>query len=281
MTISAGTAWAIDRVVTTDDGARLAVTVTTPGRTTEPTVVLAHGWGAGRAVWRGVTDRLVAAGHAVVAYDQRGHGDSTAGTGPVSISRLGDDLDAVLAAVDARGAILAGHSGGGFAALAYATGHPMGATIRLRGLVLLATAAHDQDTPAGEVRMMGNPVFSWALRRPALGRRMLRQTLGENPSAAVQELNRELFAATPGAVRAACFACSRGMDLRPQLAQVHVPAVVLAGARDTVVAPRLGEAVAAALPAARYELLPGAGHMLPLEAPAAVAAAVRDLSTAG
>jgi pimeloyl-ACP methyl ester carboxylesterase len=64
------------------------------------------------------------------------------------------------------------------------------------------------------------------------------------------------------------------MDLRAALGSVRLPAIVLAGTADRVVAPRLGAAVAAALPEARYEAIPGAGHMLPLEAPQRVVDAV-------
>ncbi|HET8618358.1 MAG TPA: alpha/beta fold hydrolase, partial [Acidimicrobiales bacterium] len=74
-------------VVTTDDGARLAVTdagdrITLGG---PAPVVLAHCWTGSRAVWAPVARRLVAAGHRVVLYDQRGHGASTAGTAPIAV----------------------------------------------------------------------------------------------------------------------------------------------------------------------------------------------------
>ncbi|MFI9642527.1 alpha/beta fold hydrolase [Micromonospora sp. NPDC051925] len=273
------TATAVDRVVQTDDGARLAVTVTRPSLDFDAgTVVLAHGWAAGRQCWQPVTRHLLALGHTVVAYDHRGHGESTLGREPIGVPRLGADLSAVLTELDVRDAVLAGHSGGGFAALAYVTADPGAATSRLRGLALLATAAHDQATPAGEVRMMGSGLFTWALSRPPVGRKMLRATMGRWIDPAALETHRQMFAATPAAVRAACFGCTQQMDLRSLLAKVQIPAVVVAGDADTVVAPSLGRAVADALPHARYELLPGAGHMLPLERPARVATVIADLA---
>jgi pimeloyl-ACP methyl ester carboxylesterase len=267
------------RTVRTSDGATLAVSVFgPPAGEGAGTVVLAHGWAAGRKAWWGVAGRLAGLGHTVYAYDQRGHGDSTLGAEPVGIERLGDDLATVLTAVDARDAVVAGHSGGGFAALAYAVNHAEDAAKRLRGLALLATAAHDQETPDSEVRLMGNPVFSWAVSRGPLGRRMLRQTMGPNPEPSALETNRRLFAATPRQVRADFFRSSRGMDLRAGLASVEVPAVVLAGSSDTVIKPELGQVVADSLPNARYEQLADKGHMLPLEAPDVVAKAIADLS---
>ena len=264
-----------DFTVRTDDGAELAVTVRGSGGTT---IVLSHGWAGGRRVWDAVSEHLLAAGHTVVSYDQRGHGASKLGRTPIGITRCGADLGAVLDRVDARDAVIAGHSGGGFSAMAYAVADPAQANFRLRGLVLLGTAAHDQDTSDGEVRTMGSPVFSWALSRAPLGRLMLRKTMGVHPDQAALELHRQLFAATPAKVRADYFRCSRGMDLRPALADVKVPTVVLAGEVDTVIAPELGEAVAAALPNAVFERLPEIGHMVPIEAPARVADVILELA---
>jgi len=273
----AGTA---ERTLGTDDGARLATTILgPPPGPGGSTVVLSHGWAADRRLWGAVAKRLLAGGHTVVLYDQRGHGASTLGRDPVSITRLGADLATVLAHVDARDAVVAGHSGGGFAVMAYATADPHGAATRLRGLVLLATAAHDQDTSVGEVRIMGSGLFSWALSRPRLGRRLLRHTMGRHPAPAALEIHRQMFATTPAQVRADCFRSPRGMDLRPGLASVPVPAVVLAGEADRVIAPELGEAITEALPHARFERLLCAGHMLPLEVPDRVAQVIAELAT--
>jgi pimeloyl-ACP methyl ester carboxylesterase/uncharacterized protein YndB with AHSA1/START domain len=269
-----------EHILRTDDGARLAITILAPtSGSVGSTVVLSHGWAESRKVWRAVADRLLDVGHSVVLYDQRGHGRSTLGNDPIGITRLGKDLETVLAHIDATDAVVAAHSGGGFAAMAYATANPRGAAARLRGLALLATAAHDQDTSAGEVHMMGSGLFTWALSRPRLGRRMLGQTMGPRPDLATLEMNRQMFATTPARVRADCFRSSRGMDLRPGLASVTVPTVVLAGEADRIIAPKLGKAIAEAMPNARFEQLPDAGHMLHLEAPDRVARVIAELAT--
>ncbi|SDI44638.1 Pimeloyl-ACP methyl ester carboxylesterase [Actinokineospora alba] len=267
-----------DTVVRTDDGAELAVTDESPVSGHSPAVVLVHGWGAARPVWRAVAADLVAAGHRVISYDQRGHGKSTLGAQPIGIARLGADLGAVLGAVDLHGAVVVGHSGGGFAAMSYVTAMRADARARVRGLVLLSTAAHDRDIPNSEVKMMGNAVFSWALRRPPIGRAMLRQTFGaKKPAPPTAEANRRMFAGTDRTVRADYFRASRGMDLRDDLRTVPIPAVVLAGDADKMIRPDLGEAVAAALPEATFRTEPGVGHMFPLEAPAAVVSAVAEV----
>lgn len=261
--------------IRTDDGAELAVTIRGSGGTQ---IVLSHGWAGGRRLWDAVSEKLLAAGHTVVTYDQRGHGASRLGRAPIGISRCGADLGAVLDRIDARDAVIAGHSGGGFSAMAYAVAEPNQANVRLRGLALLGTAAHDQDTSDGEVKTMGSPVFSWALSRAPLGRLMLRKTMGVHPDPDALELHRQLFAATPAKVRADYFRSSRGMDLRAGLTDITVPTMVLSGANDTVIAAELGEAIAEAMPNASYERLPDIGHMVPIEAPDRVATVILELA---
>lgn len=261
--------------VATDDGAQLAVTTMRPSTVhRRPTVILVHGWGAGRPIWQKTAALLVNAGHEVVLYDQRGHGDSTLGSDPLTIARLAGDLATVADATDAPEAIVVGHSGGGTAALAYAAT----AGTRPAGLVLASGAAHGQETPAAELRMMGSTLFTRALESRIIGRRLLTHTLARFANADDLETVRRLFAATPAAVRRACFASTRGMDLRASLRQLECPVAVLAGSEDRVVAPALTEETARAVPNSTFELLHGVGHMSPLESPARLVRAISALS---
>lgn len=62
--------------------------------------------------------------------------------------------------------------------------------------------------------------------------------------------------------------------LRNQLRRVALPTLVLWGAEDEVVSPDLGRQLADALPHARFQLIEGAGHYLPIEKPGLFAEAV-------
>jgi len=61
-------------------------------------------------------------------------------------------------------------------------------------------------------------------------------------------------------------------DSRPTLAAIDVPVLVLVGDEDRLTPPADAEAMVAALPHARSTHIPGAGHLVPLERPDAVAA---------
>ncbi|HEY3141860.1 MAG TPA: alpha/beta fold hydrolase [Acidimicrobiales bacterium] len=270
-----------ERVVTTDDGAELAVTICGSGARKRPTLVLAHGWTNSRTVWGAVARRLVDAGHRVVLYDQRGHGASTEGETPITVDRLGADMATVLEQLDLRDVVIAGHSMGGFTAMAFAAGHPDLLQTRVRGIVLVSTAAHgvglDGRLNVVSARLAGGGATSWAMARPHLGLFMVRGVVGQRASLAQLEATRDMFVATPPAVRAACVTAFGTMDLRVGLAKVETPTVVLVGTRDTLTPPRLGRAIVDVMPNARFELIRGAGHMLPLEEPDRLAAVIESL----
>ena len=66
-------------------------------------------------------------------------------------------------------------------------------------------------------------------------------------------------------------------DARPVLAQVHCPTLVLTGREDEWSPPEQHEAIAAAIPGASLVIVPEAGHFAPLDQPAAVTQALREL----
>jgi pimeloyl-ACP methyl ester carboxylesterase len=71
---------------------------------------------------------------------------------------------------------------------------------------------------------------------------------------------------------------SRALQRRPDhqrtLRAARLPVLVIAGAEDTLVPVRRQEFTAGLMPFARVEVIPGAGHLPPIEAPAAVSAAL-------
>ncbi len=260
-------------VVTTDDGAALAVTVSGDG----PTVVLAHCWMGGRETWSPVAHRLLRSGHRVVLYDQRGHGSSTIGTDGLTIPRLGADLAAVLQAVDARDAVLAGHSMGGMTIQSLAIHHPDAFAAHARVVVLVATAAKGEgDTRAGQraEAILERPWIEPVLTS-AMGHALVRGVFGVHVHRNDLLLTRDLLVACPPSVRSGWFVAMAQMDLVEGIAGIGVPTTVLIGSRDTLTPPPRADAIVAAIPGAELQELPGYGHMLPLEAPDIVTAAIR------
>ena len=94
-----------------------------------PPILLLHAGGEDRRVWTPVAARLLAAGFAAIAYDLRGHGDSTTGSA-IALPALAADVTAMLDGL-VGGVIVVGASLGGLAAL-HALADPQGASDRRR-----------------------------------------------------------------------------------------------------------------------------------------------------
>lgn len=126
--------------IVTDDGSRLAVYTDGSSRA-GVTVILSHGFLMTADAWRIQARELSARGLRVVRYDQRVHGNSTAGDAAPTVDRLGADLAAVINATAPRGPIvLAGHSMGGMATLTVAAHRPELIRSRRPRVALISTA---------------------------------------------------------------------------------------------------------------------------------------------
>jgi 3-oxoadipate enol-lactonase len=104
-----------------------------------PAIVLCHGITATRRYVVHGSRSLERAGHRVIAYDARGHGESDPAPADEDYGypRLVDDLERVVASeVGEDRFVLAGHSMGAHTAVSYALRHPR----RLAGLVVIGPA---------------------------------------------------------------------------------------------------------------------------------------------
>lgn len=275
------------RTVVSTGGARLHTELLGPADAA--TVVLAHGWTCATAFWRPVRDRL-AGTHRVVLYDQRGHGRTPATPGSCDAEALADDLCAVLEETvpPGRRAVVGGHSMGAMTVVAAASR----ASFRQRAAAALLCST-GVDRLASESRLV--PVRSVAVRRrlqrslltgalplgpvTPLGRRLLRYaTLGPQAPAVVCDEVARMVHACPRTVRAEWGRVLAGLDLAARVPELTVPTAVLHGTTDRLTPPVHAHRLAGALPRpAGLHLLPGRGHMTPLEDPERVSEALRGL----
>ena len=98
----------IDLTTTTSDEVRLVYDDEGDGSP----FLLVHGYDGNRAHWEFQRDVLLAAGHRVVALDQRGHGASDKPQHGQRVTRLGQDLRELIENLDLDDITLVGHSMG-------------------------------------------------------------------------------------------------------------------------------------------------------------------------
>lgn len=242
-------------------------------------VVLLHALATTSAMWCAQSDALRGRGHPVLAPDLRGHGRTPLGTAAPSLDVLADDL---ARALDRHGfgcVVLAGASMGGYVALAFLRRHPG----RVLALALLGTRATADDPGTAAARL----AFAERIGDPALRPGLLAATtprlVGATTRATRHDVLARVSAMTDGADPAAVAWAQRAIVARPDsvalLRSAAVPAVVVAGAEDELVAAGEAELMADAVPDGRLVVVPGAGHLTPLEAPSSVTAALTDLIT--
>jgi 2-succinyl-6-hydroxy-2,4-cyclohexadiene-1-carboxylate synthase len=235
----------------------------------EPLLLL-HGFTQTGRGWDEVARHLGGERYRPLAPDLRGHG--AAG------SRRPIDMDACVADVAALAPgrfALAGYSMGGRIALHVALAHPG----RVSRLVLVSTTAGIEDPEERARRRAGDErLAAWMERRTmvAVADRWGAQPLFAGQRAEVAAAARaDRLANDPAHLAAALRGIGTGAmaPLWGRLSELAMPAVVLAGERDAKFV-ELGRRLAEGLPDAALTIVPGAGHALALEAPAAVAAAL-------
>ncbi len=247
-----------------------------------PTVMVVHGCTGTTGSWAPVARRLVDAGFRVVAVHQRGHGDSDRGDAPYRPETLGDDVRAWIDGLDLRDIVLAGHSMGGLASIAFACQHATYATERVTGLVLVSTLIAPQKDPRlpdvdiDIAKFL--PLADRAIRPTDYGLFGLLGVFGTRPARAQMEAARAGFLVTDPGVRREAAAMMADFDLRPELAEIDLPTVVVAGTHDQLTYLPGNEEIAELILGARIEVLPGLGHMLPWEAPDQVTEQIIQLS---
>jgi non-heme chloroperoxidase len=218
-----------ERTVTTRDGTDLAVW--TMGDPARPPIVLVHGWTGAQDAWATISRYLVDHGRRVVSFDQRGHGASTMGSEGATLDALAGDLVEVLEAIDARHAVVVGHSMGGMTVQTMAVDHPDVMKARVAGLVLASTEAADS-VPTGVVLRFGewlvaSRLSTWALSDRFVGPVFTRSSFGKDASLVTLDATRKSWATTPPAVRAGFLEAMSHLNLLDRLGTVAVPTVVV------------------------------------------------------
>ena len=211
-------------------------------------------------VWQGVADRLADVASVHVA-------DLTACE---TMQELALD---VLAKAPARFA-LAGLSMGGYCALEIVARAPE----RVMALGLVDTSARP-DTPEGranrEKQIARAPAELAAIVEELLPKwvhpsRLDDHAVADIVRAMARDVGADAFARQQRAIM------SRA-DSRPRLAAIRCPTAVVCGREDVLLPLEVHEEMARGIPGAKLHVIEACGHLAPLERPAGVAAALREL----
>ena len=285
--------------VTCGDGVQLAVRESGPAEA-PLTVVFVHGYTVTAECWAAQVRDLASTGELrLVLYDQRGHGASGVGAPEGdTIAQLGTDLADVLAQRVPEGPIvLAGHSMGGMTIMALAEQQPELFGDRIAAVALVGTSSGgigevSLGLPAALATLPGR-LAPLAPRAAAINRRAERFRAADSDLARWVNAKVAFGPAVTASLLAAMARMQAPMLLETMAAFLPtfgthdrvtalaplkaLPTLIVVGEHDVLTPPSHSRVIADALPDAELVIVPDAGHMVMMEAPAMVDARLREL----
>lgn len=229
-----------------------------------PALALIHGFPLDSRVWEAQVDAL-SSDFRIIAPDLRGFGQSRSNDG-FTMESLADDLHELLEKIGALPCVLAGLSMGGYAALAYVKKYPTD----LRGLILVDTRA-EGDSPQGKEGRGKMIELVRSEGSAAVANQMMPKMIADADAAGrpqlVKQLRQIMESCPPGTIENALVAMRDRPDFTDDLPSIPVPTLILVGESDAITPPATAESMQKQIPGAALEIIPGAGHMTPMEQP--------------
>ena len=223
-----------------------------------PPLLLIAGLASRARLW-GELPRLLADRFTVLAPDNRGVGGSRGGA-PFSPAGNADDVAAVIAHAGFRSASVLGVSMGGLIACLVAIRHPAAVErLVVASCAIRLTPSHLRVLRFFELALtrMPPPEAAEAFMAFAFSARFADRYPGfVDQASRLWTIEPDDL---PGALTQVA-ALRAGWDIRPELAALDCPTLVLAGEVDPIVPAAATRELAAAIPGARYREVPGAAH---------------------
>src|ERR687894_1137229 len=224
-----------------------------------PDVLLIAGLGDPAEAWQTQLDGL-SERYLLTAFDNRGAGRTPLAEGRLSAATMADDAAALLRALEVPSAHVAGFSMGSAIAQELALRHPE----LVRSLVLMSTYARPDALFRSQLnfwrwlaevapseRAFFEAFFTWVYTPRAHADGTVERIV-EEALAFPHQQSVEAFQAQVDV----CLA----HDTADRLAEIAAPTLVLSGELDIILPPRVGRSVAAGIPNAHFEVMPGEAH---------------------
>jgi pimeloyl-ACP methyl ester carboxylesterase len=230
-------------------------------------VVLLHGFPFDGRMWQATAQALAGAGYRVVVPDLRGHGKSPVAP-TARMEEMARDVAALLSALGIGKAVVLGFSMGGYVALQMMARE----SDKVRLAVLVDTRA-EADTAQGKAGRAALAAKVKEAGMQAVVDAMMPNLLHEQTRARKPEvaklLERIMLEQPPAGAIAAIQGMAERPDMKGKLRFCQLPALVMVGEADSITPMEAASSLAQAISYSQYEVVPGAGHAMPLEQPEA------------
>ncbi len=228
-------------------------------------LLFVHGFPFHGGMWDAQLAALPDGWHAIVP-DLRGFGRSQPGEREAwTMDLFADDLAALLDELGHGRVVLCGLSMGGYVSFAFWRRH----RDRVRALVLADTRpeADDDEGRANRLEVADRVLRdgSASLADELTAKLLAPVSLGR--PALVERVRAMIVDTSPATIAMTQRAMAQRPDSRPDLPGIDVPTLVLTGSEDEMTGPVTARAMVGAIPHALLEIVPGAGHLSPMERP--------------
>jgi pimeloyl-ACP methyl ester carboxylesterase len=233
-------------------------------------LMLVHGFPLDHHLWDEVVPLLEDTFDLIIP-DLRGFGESSTVDSFYTMEDYASDLAGLLDHLGIQKAAIAGHSMGGYVALAFARLFPE----RVRGLALVAS-----QVPAdAEERKQGRYKSAAEVAEHGIGSVVETMTPKFTSDERLQAFAREsMERQQPAAYIGALKAMAERIDSTPLLPSFHFPVILVHGDADSLIPIDRAREVKATLPQAHLVEISGSGHMPMMEAKEQTAGALKHLA---
>ena len=232
-------------------------------------LVLLHGYPLDHHLWDDVVPLLKDTFDLIIP-DLRGYGESTTVDSPYTMDDLASDIVGLLDHLGIQKTAIAGHSMGGYVALAFARLYPE----RMSGLGLVSSQvlADPPDRKEGRYKSAAEVV------EKGIGGVVETMTTKFTSDPRLQTFARQTMERQqPAAFIGALKAMAERTDSTPLLSMIQYPVVLVHGDADVLIPVDRAREVKAAIPGAHLFELSGVGHMPMMEAKEKTAEVLKHL----
>ena len=232
-------------------------------------MVLIHGYPLDHTIWSLVAP-LLEKDFDIIMPDLRGFGESAASPASYQLSDIADDIAALLDFLKIKNAAIAGHSMGGYVALAFARSHPK----RVSGLGLLSSQAiaDPPEKKAGRIET--------AARVEANGVGEVAESMSQLLTANVAlqaDLKKLILRQSPEGVAGSLRAMAERLDSTDILPSFDFAVTIIHGLTDKIMPIERAREVKSAVKKGYLFEIERAGHMPMMETPKSTSEALKSL----
>jgi len=247
-----------------------------------PVVVFLHGFPFNRLMWREQIEFLIGHGYRVIAPDLRGLGENVAQTAvcepsssadhrpksgpPATMEAMARDVTALMDELNINSAVICGLSMGCYVGFELIRNFPS----RVLALVLCGPRAQGPDeaekaSREAQAQRVLHEGMDFAVE--SISQNLLAAATFKNKPDVVARVTEMILQTDPGGAASAQRGMAARRDYSPDLPNITVPTLIIAGREDGVRTPADAEAIERGIKGSLLVVIDNAGHLMNLEQP--------------